>query len=86
MYYTYILYSNSSLKYYCGSTQNLFNRLQEHNAGETKSIKYGIPWILIGFRKFNTRAEAMKLEKQIKNKGILRWLQQYQHLLVNDFI
>ena len=86
MYYTYILYSNSSLKYYCGSTQDLFNRLQEHNAGETKSIKCGIPWILIGFRKFNTRAEAMKLEKQIKNRGILRWLQQYQHLLVNDFI
>ncbi len=85
MYFTYILYSNSSLKYYCGSTQNLFNRLQEHNTGETKSIKHGIPWNLIGFIEFNTRTEAMKLEKQIKNRGINRWLQQYQHLLIKDF-
>ncbi len=38
-YYTYIIYSKLLEKHYCGSTQNLVNRLMEHNNGETKSIK-----------------------------------------------
>jgi predicted GIY-YIG superfamily endonuclease len=31
----YILYSSSASKYYTGSTQDLDNRLREHNSGET---------------------------------------------------
>lgn len=62
-------------QYYCVSTQNIENRLAEHNAGETKSIKHGNPWKLIGYLQFTTRSEAIKKEKQIKVRGIKRWLE-----------
>ena len=75
MYYTYIIFSESINQYYCGSTQNLHNRLAEHNAGETKSIQHGCPWKLIGYIQFSTRAKAVKKEKQIKARGIKRWLE-----------
>jgi len=38
-YYVYILYSKSINRYYSGQTQDLQNRLIEHNAGETTSIR-----------------------------------------------
>ena len=47
MYHTYILFSEKIQKYYTGQTANLANRLQEHNQGETPSIKIGIPWAII---------------------------------------
>jgi predicted GIY-YIG superfamily endonuclease len=42
MYTVYILYSSTTQKYYVGQTQNLENRLIEHNAGETKSLRTGM--------------------------------------------
>jgi putative endonuclease len=45
MYTVYILYSSTTQKYYVGQTQNLENRLIEHNAGETKSLRTGMPSI-----------------------------------------
>ena len=35
-YYTYVLYSKNANKYYVGSTGNLGQRLQAHNAGKSK--------------------------------------------------
>ena len=75
MYYTYIIFSESLQQYYRGSTQNIANRLAEHNAGETQSIKHGCPWKLVGYLTYSTRAEAMQKEKQIKGRGIKRWLE-----------
>ena len=74
MFYTYIIYSKKIDSYYCGQTTNLSNRLLEHNSGETKSIAKGIPWSLIGYQIFDSRKEAILKERQIKNRGIKRWL------------
>ena len=71
----YILYSETTSKYYTGSTQNLANRLKEHNGGETSSIKNGIPWILVWQTEYQTRAEAMALEIKIKKRGAKRFLE-----------
>ncbi len=38
MFTVYILFSHTTQKYYTGQTQNLENRLLEHNSGETPSI------------------------------------------------
>ncbi len=84
MYYTYIIYSKLLEKHYCGSTQNLVNRLMEHNSGETKSIKNGCPWILIGYLVFDTRSSAMQKERQIKSRGIKRWLDYGFDELIRD--
>jgi putative endonuclease len=74
MYYVYILYSDCIGEYYCGQTNNVESRLIRHNSGETQSIKHGIPWKLIGYLKIATRKESMQLDKQIKKRGIRRWL------------
>jgi len=84
MYCVYILYSATIERYYCGQTNNLPVRLNDHNSGSTISNKYGIPWIFIGFINCETRSEAMILEKKIKKRGIERWLQNNQRLLISS--
>jgi putative endonuclease len=54
MFTVYILFSQTIQKYYTGQTQNLKNRIAEHNAGETKSIKNGIPWELVFIKYLET--------------------------------
>ena len=74
MFVTYIIYSESCQKFYTGHTQDLINRLAEHNSGETKSIKSCIPWNVMWQREYASRAEAMKMENAIKKRGAGRFL------------
>ncbi len=74
MYKTYILLSTIKGRYYVGHTGDLEKRLLQHNSGQTKSTKYGIPWKIIWTEEFSSRAEAMKREIQIKQRGIVRYL------------
>jgi putative endonuclease len=50
--------------------------LPRHNSGESKSIRHGIPWKLIGYLNFDSRVLARRKEKEIKKRGIKRWLEQ----------
>ncbi len=74
-YTVYILLSRSIEKYYIGHTQNLENRIIEHNCGETVSIKRGIPWTIVWIKETSSRSEAMKLENWIKKRGAQRFLE-----------
>jgi putative endonuclease len=74
MFFTYILQSKKTKRYYIGSTDDLKNRLEEHNSGETVSIRRGIPWKIVHTEQFNTRSEAIRKEKQIKARGTQRYL------------
>jgi len=73
-YYTYILKSKTTGNYYCGQTNNMSDRILRHNSGRNKYTKHGVPWELISFYKFSTRAEAVSLESKIKKRGIERYL------------
>ena len=75
MHIVYILYSFSIEQYYCGETANLIDRLSHHNAGRSKSTKRGIPWELVKVIECKNSSEARVLEKQIKGRGIKRWLE-----------
>lgn len=66
MYFTYIIQSEVSNKYYVGFTSNIESRLKKHNAGEVGSTKYGIPWRLIYKENFENKSDAWKREQQIK--------------------
>ena len=70
----HILFSKSCGKFYSGQTQDFDNRIMEHNSGETKSLKSGIPWSIVWRTELPTRAEAMALEKKIKYRGAYRFL------------
>jgi putative endonuclease len=75
MYYTYIIYSESSDKYYIGHTHDLLLRLQRHNEGWTRSTKSGIPWQLVYNEEFETKSQAMKREYEIKHKKSRKFIE-----------
>ena len=68
MYYVYILQSQvNSEKVYVGYTQNIDNRLKEHNAGEcTHSSKYK-PWRVMTYIAFDTKEKATAFENYLKS-------------------
>ena len=66
-YYVYILKSLKNGDIYIGSTENLKHRIQLHNQGRVKSTKGYTPWKLLESQEFNSRAEAVKQEKFLKN-------------------
>jgi putative endonuclease len=70
----YILKSTKTGRYYCGHTADLENRLLLHNLGKNKSTAHGIPWDLVWTMQQADRSDAMRLENQIKSRGISRFL------------
>jgi len=74
MFFIYILRSEKNRRYYRGSTEDVKNRLTEHNNGESKSTRAGIPWNLVHSESFLSRSEAVKREKEIKARGANRYL------------
>ena len=65
---TYILFSEKLNKFYIGSTNDIDRRLDDHNRGKSPFTKTGMPWILVYKETFQTRSEALKREKYIKNQ------------------
>ena len=43
----YILQSLKTGRYYIGSTTDMAQRLQNHNAGRTPSTKAYVPWVVV---------------------------------------
>ena len=66
MFHVYILRSEKTGRRYVGSCEDLEDRLQRHNAGESKATKHGAPWRLLLSEQFRSRAEANKKERFYK--------------------
>lgn len=75
MFTTYILFSNSTKKFYTGHCEDFSVRLEQHNSGRNKSTKSGMPWEIVFSKQFTTRAEATSLEIKIKKRGAKRFLE-----------
>jgi putative endonuclease len=67
MYFTYIIRSQKTGRYYVGSTKDVSERLARHNGGKNKSTKPGVPWELVVTEEYQTRQEAYRREFQIKS-------------------
>jgi putative endonuclease len=67
MYYTYILLSSKSHRFYIGSTKDLKERLSLHNTGKVKSTKSGERWKLVWYCAFETDKQARDFEKYLKS-------------------
>jgi len=76
MYFAYILKSLSDGTYYKGSTNNLKERIKQHNAGKVKYTKGHIPYKLHYFEEFETRTEALQREKFFKSIDGYNWLKE----------
>ena len=67
MFTVYILYSVKFQKIYVGYSSDLLNRVKSHNELGNKgwTIKFG-PWQIVHTEVFESKADAMKREKQLK--------------------
>ena len=65
-YYTYVLKSTIDDKLYIGWTDNLKNRLRDHNKGLVKSTKSRKPFILVYFEGSLSKKKAIAREKSLK--------------------
>ncbi|MDH5475277.1 MAG: GIY-YIG nuclease family protein [Cyclobacteriaceae bacterium] len=74
VFYTYILKSKKTGKYYKGHTSDLSIRLDQHNKGKTKSTKSGIPWSVVYYERYSSREEAILREKYFKTASGRRYI------------
>ena len=65
-YYVYILTNKSTNAFYCGVTNNIERRLEEHNSGKTKSLRGYLPFELVYKEFYNDRVSAVRRERYIK--------------------
>jgi len=78
MYYSYILKSQKTGRYYYGSTSDLEKRLKYHNSGKVKSTKSGRPWIIHYYEEFESKSEAFSRERFYKSIDGYRFLKKNQ--------
>jgi putative endonuclease len=74
MYYTYVIRSLKDGSLYKGHCKDIDKRLQQHNAGMTRSIKSKTPYELKYYEEFESREEAIKREKYFKTAAGRRFL------------
>lgn len=70
MYYVYAVYNRENNKIYIGQTEDIEERISLHNSKTFKgsyTSRFSGDWKLIYKEKVNTRQEALKREKQLKN-------------------
>ncbi|HEY5601069.1 MAG TPA: GIY-YIG nuclease family protein [Patescibacteria group bacterium] len=74
MFYTYILFNESSKKTYVGHTDNKKRRLAEHNSAKGLYSRRYMPWKIIYSEEFATLEESVKREKYFKSAAGRRWM------------
>ena len=67
VYYIYAIKSSVDNRIYVGLTNDLEERVKEHNQGRTRSTKGFRPWHLIYYETSETRIEARQREKYLKS-------------------
>ncbi|HZV71872.1 MAG TPA: GIY-YIG nuclease family protein [Saprospiraceae bacterium] len=75
MYTVYVLYSEPFHKIYIGFTSDLENRFLSHNKLAKKgwTVQFR-PWIILHTETFESKAEAMKREKELKGAKGREWI------------
>lgn len=67
MWHVYVLRSKKNGNLYVGISENVFDRVRQHNAGMTISTKPHRPYELVHHEAVGTRQEARTRELQLKS-------------------
>ena len=67
MFVVYVIQSQIDSRLYKGFTNDIANRLKEHNSGKTQSTKAFLPWVLVYSEQVSSRIEAREREKYLKS-------------------
>ena len=83
MFVVYILYSESHSKTYTGCTADLISRFHSHNThSNTDWTRSYRPWIVLHCEYLETKAKALKREKELKSGKGRDWIKsQLEHWL-----
>lgn len=74
MYYTYVLQSLKSGRFYTGSTDDLRRRLSQHNTGKSIFTKKDKPYELIYYESCKNEQDARSRESYLKSGMGKRYL------------
>ena len=73
-YYVYILESGTDGSWYYGYTENLEQRLSDHQTNRSKYTRNKGPWRIIFSKQFATKTEALEFEKYLKKTRNKRYI------------
>jgi putative endonuclease len=80
LFYTYILQSDKSGRFYIGHSADLEKRITYHNSGKVKATRNKGPWKYVYFEVYETKVEANRRELDIKKKKSRKYI---EFLLLN---
>ena len=66
MYYVYVLLSEKDQNFYIGFSENVGQRLDEHNTGKNISTKLRRPFELIYYETHTSKSDALRREQYFK--------------------
>jgi putative endonuclease len=75
MHYLYILQSECDKSFYIGVTNDTQRRLNEHNAGLSRSTKSRTPWMIVHREEFESITEAYRRERYIKSRKKRKYIE-----------
>jgi len=75
MFFVYVLQSTRLHIFYVGHTDDLTQRIREHQSGRSRFTASRGPWELVNVEVYSTRAEAMKREREIKRRKSRRYIE-----------
>jgi putative endonuclease len=75
MWKVYIIYSEKIDRYYTDITDDLPWSLERHNQGWGLYTKRGIPWKVVYIENFDNKSDALKREREIKNRKSRKYIE-----------
>ncbi|MCC6690670.1 MAG: GIY-YIG nuclease family protein [Bacteroidia bacterium] len=69
MFFVYVLESLKDSTTYIGFTEDVEKRLDQHNSGQTRSLKKKLPLRLVYVEEYESKTEARKRELKLKNSS-----------------
>jgi putative endonuclease len=74
-FFVYVLQSLKDFSFYIGQCEDLDYRMSKHADGQSKYTSSKLPVRLVYFEVFPTRSEAIKREKEIKNRKSRKYIE-----------
>lgn len=74
MFYTYVIESKKSERWYTGSTDDLRKRFNQHDTGKSTWNKHAMPWRLIYYEACLDERDARSRERYLKSGMGKRYL------------
>jgi len=65
-FFTYVLRSSTTGRFYTGATSDIECRLSQHNSDQSRSTKNRGPWNLVHCESFQTLGDALRRERFLK--------------------